>query len=126
MADKLMTKMKTDLCTARRVTTTTDIWSAKLGINSFLGLTAHFVNSKERRRQSLKIGSSIFFFQNVLIFNDFLLACRRFDGAHTGLTIASKLYEILREYGLENKTFSCITDSASNMIKGSKTLYFMI
>ena len=125
MAEKLMTKMKTDLCTARRVTTTTDIWSAKLGINSFLGLTAHFVNSKERRRQSLKIGSSILFL-NFLIFNDFLLACRRFDGAHTGLTIAAKLYEILQEYGLENKTFSCITDSASNMIKGAKALNFMI
>ena len=47
-----------------------------------------------------------------------LVACRQFDGAHTGLSIADKLMEILKEYSIDYKTFHCITDSASNMIKG--------
>ena len=47
------------------------------------------------------------------------LACRQFDEAHTGLAIADKMMEILKENGIEDKTFFCITDSASNMIKGN-------
>ena len=48
----------------------------------------------------------------------FFIACRQFDEAHSGLNIAAKLMEILKEYEIEDKSFHCISDSASNMIKG--------
>ena len=56
VAGMLRTKIREDLRTARRVNTTSDIWSQKLGIHSYIGLTAHFVNTKEKRRQSIRIG----------------------------------------------------------------------
>ena len=56
----------------------------------------------------------------------FLSACRQFDTAHTGLAIADKLMEVLKDYGIENKTFHCLTDSASNMIKGSSSILVII
>ena len=52
----LRTKIREDLLTARRVNITTDIWSQKLGIHSYIGVTSHFVNTKEKRRQSIRIG----------------------------------------------------------------------
>ena len=52
----LRARIKDDLRTARRVNLTTDIWSQKLNIHSYFGLTAHFVNTKEGRRESLRIG----------------------------------------------------------------------
>ena len=48
----------------------------------------------------------------------FFLACRKFDGSHTGAAIGSKLLEIFTEFGIKDKAFHCITDSAGNMIKG--------
>ena len=49
----------------------------------------------------------------------FFVACRQFDDAHSGLNIASKLMELLKEFQIEDKAFHCISDSASNMIKGN-------
>ncbi len=115
----LRAKIRDNLRTARRVNTTTDIWAQKLSIHSYLGLTAHYVNTKEKRRQSIRLGLS--FFRVIKNFMTFLSACRQFDTAHTGLAIADKLMEVLKEYGIENKTFHCLTDSASNMIKGSSS-----
>ena len=65
--------------------------------------------------------------QNRFVFNslknfknfDCLSACRRFDSSHTGLAIADKLMEVLKDFGIEDKTFHCLTDSAGNMIKGN-------
>ena len=65
--------------------------------------------------------------QNRFVFNslknfknfDCLSACRQFDTAHTGLSIAGKIMEVLKENKIEDKTFHCITDSAGNMIKGN-------
>ena len=34
---------------------TTDIWSSKLSADSYIGVTAHFINKKEGKRQWLKI-----------------------------------------------------------------------
>ena len=56
VAEILRAKIRDELRTARRINLTTDIWSMKLGVHSFFGLTAHFVNTKEGRRESLRIG----------------------------------------------------------------------
>lgn len=114
-----MARIKKDLQTARKVHATTDIWSSKLGVNSYLGLTVHFVNSQEKRRQSLRIGGT--FPSLKLFYMTFFSACRQFDCAHTGRAIAEKLLEIFKEFAIERKMSHCITDSAPNMIKG-KTL----
>ena len=56
VAEILRAKIRDELRTARRINLTTDIWSLKLGIHSFFGLTAHFVNTNNRRRESLRFG----------------------------------------------------------------------
>ena len=55
MSDKIVIKIKEALLTARQVSVTTDIWSSQLSTDSYLGITAHFVNTKTRMRQSLTI-----------------------------------------------------------------------
>lgn len=48
MSDKIVIKIK-------EVSVTTDIWSSQLSTDSYLGITAHFINTKTRMRQSLTI-----------------------------------------------------------------------
>ena len=55
LCDKNIAMIREALSTARRVTITTDIWSSKLSADSYIGITAHFINQKERKRQWLKI-----------------------------------------------------------------------
>ena len=52
---KLVEEMKKTMKDARRVMCTTDIWSNKLGMDSFLGVTAHFICSKDRKRHTFKL-----------------------------------------------------------------------
>ena len=47
----------------------------------------------------------------------FLSACREFNCQHTGTNIASKLFSILQEFGIETKVKWILTDNASNMLK---------
>ena len=54
-AKKLAEEMKKTMMHARRVHCTTDIWSNKLGIDSFLGVTGHFICSKDRKRHTYKL-----------------------------------------------------------------------
>ena len=55
LGDKNILLIREALSTARRVNITTDIWSSKLSADSYIGVTAHFINNQERRRQWLKI-----------------------------------------------------------------------
>ena len=55
LSDKNLSKIREALGTARRVSVTTDIWSSKLSTDSYLGVTAHFINTVTRKRQWLKI-----------------------------------------------------------------------
>ena len=45
----------------------------------------------------------------------FFVVCLQFDDAHSG----PKLMELLKVFSIEDKAFHCISDSASNMIKGN-------
>ena len=49
-------KMRSDLNTTDHVAVTTDIWSTKQLIDSFLGVTAHFWNKDLGRSESFRIG----------------------------------------------------------------------
>ena len=55
MAEKVGLKIREALLTSRRVAVTTDIWSAHLSTDAYLGVTAHFIKSETKKRQSLKI-----------------------------------------------------------------------
>ena len=99
IADKVVLKIKECLLTSRQVAITTDIWSSMVSTDAFLGVTAHFINTDTRKRQSLKI------------------ACEKFNDCHSGSNIAEKLLSILQRYGIEDKTKYVLTDSGSNMIK---------
>ena len=55
LCDKNREMIKEALSNASRVNITTDIWSSKLSADSYIGVTAHFINKKEKKRQWLKI-----------------------------------------------------------------------
>ena len=54
-ATLLADEMKKMMKDARRVMCTTDIWSNKLSVDSFLGVTCHFVSAKTHKRHTFKI-----------------------------------------------------------------------
>ena len=56
VAGMLRAKIRDNLRTARRVNTTTDIWAQKLSIHSYIGVTAHFINTQQKRRESVRLG----------------------------------------------------------------------
>ena len=55
LCDKNIEMIKEALGNASRVNITTDIWSYKLSADSYIGVTAHFINKKEGKLQWLKI-----------------------------------------------------------------------
>ena len=85
-----------------KVSLTTDLWSS-LNNESFLGITIHFIDES-------------------WVLRHFTLDILQFKGAHTGQSIADKIYEVLVEFGLENKTVSMTTDNASNVILSARIL----
>ncbi len=88
--------MKTELSNTDHVCLTADLWSAKT--RSFLGVTAHWLQSDLSRKSVL-------------------LACRRKIGSATFEVLAQSLEEIMKEFGVQNKTVGCVTDSGSNFLK---------
>ena len=96
--DRVRGALKNAIEIARKVQVTTDIWTSKNLVASYLGLTIHFFNPKTRRR------------------NAFTIACREFPNPHTGEMIAQKLVEICREFGMEKKTEFINCDNGSNMV----------
>ena len=55
--EALLERMKRDLATTDNIAVTTDIWSTKQLIDSFLGVTAHFYNQELGRIESFRIGN---------------------------------------------------------------------
>ncbi|XP_060798037.1 uncharacterized protein LOC132900019 [Neoarius graeffei] len=79
------------------IATTTDCWTAHR--QSFLGVTAHWLDPESLQRQSAA------------------LACRRLKGSHTHDLLASSLDEIHTEYSIRGKIVRTTTDNASNFVK---------
>ena len=55
-AEAVIDKIKEAMARARKISLTTDGWTGKNSMDSFLGVTAHFYCPVNRRIQSLKIG----------------------------------------------------------------------
>jgi hypothetical protein len=78
------------------VSLTTDCWTSS-ATESYMALTAHYINP-----QSFSMAS-------------WVLTTQQFEGRHTGVHIRDKLLEIMRDWGVEDKTTIMVHDNASNM-----------
>ena len=97
-------KIKKALAAARRVSITTDIWSSKGCIDSYMGLTSHIFNPITRKRENYRI------------------SFREFNNKHTGKNMAKQMKRIFSEFSIENKVARIISDNASNAIKSVRDL----
>uniref|UniRef100_A0AAY5KS23 HAT C-terminal dimerisation domain-containing protein n=1 Tax=Esox lucius TaxID=8010 RepID=A0AAY5KS23_ESOLU len=99
--DKEYSKMESELKTTFEgldyIATTADIWSAHN--KSFLGMTAHWINTATLQRQKAA------------------LACKRIKGRHTYDVIAAEIDHIHSLYGLSTKVTATVTDKGSNFVK---------
>lgn len=90
-------KIKEEMKKASYIATTTDCWSARR--RSFLGITAHWLDSSSFKRHSVA------------------LACRQLKGSHTFDVLAGALNDIHLEYEIREKIVRTTTDNGSNFIK---------
>ena len=92
--------MKTNLQKAfsqtKFVSVTSDGWSR--GTKSFIGLTAHWIDSEVKRRSVA-------------------LACPRLIGPHTYDVIAQKVEDVLVEFSIHNKTTGATTANGGNFVR---------
>ncbi len=99
--DKEYSKMESELKTTFEgldyIATTADIWSVHN--RSFLGMTAHWINTATLQRQKAA------------------LACKRIKGRHTYDVIAAEIDHIHSLYGLSTKVTATVTDNGSNFVK---------
>ncbi|CAG9840721.1 unnamed protein product [Diabrotica balteata] len=90
-------KTREIMATAELVTITTDMWSSRNG-DSFMGVTAHFINDKFELKS-------------------ILLEVFLFDGSHTSVNLANELRRVTTKWDLHNKIFIVITDNGANVKK---------
>lgn len=94
-------EIKEQLDKTKYVATTIDIWSGRQ--RSFLGITAHWIETSTFRRASRA------------------LACRRFSGTHSSNRIYDMIMEIYEKFNLTtSKVVATTTDNASNFVKAFK------
>ena len=104
LSDEVKDRIRNALFHAKKVSVTVDIWSSAKCKNSYMGVTVHLFNHETKKRES------------------YVIACRRFDVAHTGDNISRVIQQILIEYNIESKVFYCLSDNGSNMKKGLRLL----
>ena len=99
--EELYSKIVVWLQRAPRVCLTLDIWTNRQ-MRSYLGMTAHFIIDF-----SLK---------------SVMLACRRFQGRHTGEEILLHFSELEQLFQITGRVDNIVTDSGSNMLKAFRLL----
>lgn len=93
----MQTKLIETFMPVKYICTTADIWSTHH--RGFMGITAHWIDTKTLSRKSAA------------------LSCSRFKGRHTYDAIASTLEQVNTKYGIGNKTVLTITDNGANFVK---------
>ena len=79
-----------------KVTLTLNCWTSQINTKSFLGITAHWINSDWR------IQEIVFDFLDIS------------DIAHTGINLAKNLEHVIQDRNLSNGVLAIVTDNASN------------
>lgn len=92
---KVKEKVIERLTAAEWISFTTDIWSNSAKTCSLLSFTAHFIEGPCRLK--LVLGALVL------------------DDDHTGINIATKLMEVITEYGINDKIHLAVRDNARNM-----------
>lgn len=95
--DLMVSKVKQTLEAVNTVSTTVDVWTAHH--RSYLGMTAHWIDSHSLKRCKAAI------------------ACVRIRGRHTYDVLACKIEQIHASYSLTGKVRATITDNGSNFVK---------
>ena len=93
---RMKTNLQKALSQTKFVLVTADGWSRRR--KSFIGLTAHWIDSELKRRS-------------------IALACHRIIDRHTYDVIAEKMEDVLVEFSIHNKTTGATTDNGSNFVK---------
>jgi hypothetical protein len=84
------------------ITLTTDIWTS-VANDSYLGLTAHFIDSD-------------------WVMQHLTLTVEPLPNPHTGAVLKDTIMEILDEFGVTAKFHALVTDNAANMVKAFELL----
>ena len=103
MYNGLKINVKSALKNVTHFTLTTDMWTDDYVHNSYISVTAHFIDDN----------------WNMVAY---VLATRHMKVSHTADNIAIELKEILRDWDLSERTPSIVTDEGANVIKAVKLL----
>lgn len=91
--------MQSALDSVKSICLTTDTWTAQSTTQSFVSLTAHWINNDFVRKSAV-------------------LHCELFEGSHTGVRLVQALTDMLRNWNIEGqKVHVVLCDSAANMVK---------
>ena len=99
MFGEMIVKVKQELSKAKYVCVSCDCWSSYH--KGYFGINGHYFDQNLKRRY-------------------LALACKRVEGQHSYDVLTQETEEILKTFGIQNKTTGAITDSASNFIKSFK------
>lgn len=90
-------KVKELLSDVDSICLTTDSWTS-VNNDSFLAVTAHFINRQFRLKSVL-------------------LECAQMENQHTAIHLAAELKRIVRHWGVEEKVALVVSDNAANIKK---------
>ncbi|CAA0836411.1 Zinc finger BED domain-containing protein DAYSLEEPER [Striga hermonthica] len=89
---KILRKMLADV--RSRICLTSDVWTACTS-EGYICLTAHFIDAEWK-------------------LNNFILSFSAFPPPHSGTELARKVFDLLREWGIDRKIFSITLDNAKS------------
>ena len=104
--DNLSNQLLEELQKAKYLSFTTDIWTSSVNNESFIGLTAHFIDEIDFTSKS------------------YVLNCKHFFGSHTGESIAEMLNITMERWNIyPERVHLIVRDNAANIILGTGKLF---
>ena len=100
---KIQSKIRAELDCADTVAITTDMWKDEFIHNSYITVTAHFINEKWELKS-------------------FVLNTKVMNVSHTAANIVTELESIMKDWGLDKKCHTIVTDEGSNMLLAGKLM----
>ena len=97
-----VTKLKSILARASDLSITTDLWTSNKQ-EAYISITAHWLDDELKMQHAI-------------------LATPEMPEAHTGVNIASRIKQVLRDFNIENKVIAYVADNGSNVVKALNEL----